>query len=87
MSVPRVNCTSTVALPAPFRSSLTDSTFSTPRTCCTAASIGEVRKASVVSGLAPRQLAVTRSRGSSVSGSSSTGIFSQLATPSSASAT
>ena len=84
MSVPRANSTSTVEIPAPLRSSETDSTFATPRTCCTAASIGEVRKASVVSGLAPRQVVVTRSRGSSVSGRSSTGIFSQLTTPSSA---
>ena len=57
-------------------------TFSTPRTCCTAASMGEVRNASVTSGEAPGHTTLTRSRGSSVSGSSSTGTLSHDAMPS-----
>ena len=81
MSVPRANSTSMVAVPTPLRSSEVEDTLSTPRTSWMAASRGEVRNASVASGEAPRQLALTVSRGSSVSGRSSMGMRTHAATP------
>jgi hypothetical protein len=77
MSVPRANSTSME--PEPSRDS--DWMRSTPRTCCTAASTGEVSSASVTSGDAPGHCTAMRNRGSCVSGSSSTGTYSHDTTP------
>ncbi len=55
--------------------------FSTPLTCWITDSSGDVRKASTVSGDAPRHIPVTLRRGSCVSGRSSIGMFRQAATP------
>ena len=86
MSVSRLKCTSMSDVPVPWISLETEMTFSTPLTCWTTASMGEVRKASTVSGEAPRQCASTLSLGRSVSGSSSMGMLRQALAPMSATA-
>jgi hypothetical protein len=80
MSVSRANSTSTEADP----SRDVDTMRSTPRTCWMADSRGAVRNASTASGDDPNQFALTVRRGSEVSGSSSTGMLRNAATPSAA---
>src|SRR5690625_7145536 len=72
------------AWPLPFSSKDCEVILETPRTCWIAASRGDVRSASVVSGEAPAHDDATVRRGSVVSGRSSIGILRQVAIPRSA---